>query len=95
MSKAYNKQLLKIGSEIAEEMGINDKVHTGVYTCLGGPNYETVAELRMLRMLGVDAVGKFSSNPLPLPTYLYLPRNYSTDVANLMSSLNASCCENP
>ena len=26
----------------------------GVYAMVGGPNYETVAELKMLRELGVD-----------------------------------------
>ena len=30
----------------------------GVYAMVGGPNYETVAELKMLRELGVDSVGK-------------------------------------
>ncbi len=30
----------------------------GTYTMLGGPNFETPAELRMLRTCGVDAVGK-------------------------------------
>lgn len=57
MNKAYDNRLLEIGQEVAEEMGIGDIVHKGVYTCLGGPNFETVAELKMLRMVGVDAVG--------------------------------------
>lgn len=59
MNKAYSTSLLEIGSQVAEEMGIADIVHKGVYTCLGGPSFETVAELKMLRMVGVDAVGKF------------------------------------
>ncbi|XP_033207169.1 purine nucleoside phosphorylase-like isoform X2 [Belonocnema kinseyi] len=57
MNKAYNKEILEIGSQVAEQMGIGDIVHKGVYTCLGGPSFETVAELKMLRMMGVDAVG--------------------------------------
>ena len=57
MNKAYNKTLLEIASQVAEEMEITDIIHKGVYTCLGGPNFETVAELKMLRMMGVDAVG--------------------------------------
>ncbi|XP_053980629.1 purine nucleoside phosphorylase-like isoform X2 [Hylaeus volcanicus] len=57
MNKAYSNTLLDIGQQVATEMGIDDIVHKGVYTCLGGPNFETVAELKMLRMVGVDAVG--------------------------------------
>lgn len=57
MNKAYNDTLMGIGRQVAEEMGVGDIVHEGVYTCLGGPNFETVAELKMLRMIGVDAVG--------------------------------------
>ncbi|CAD6234069.1 GSCOCG00007521001-RA-CDS [Cotesia congregata] len=57
MNKAYDRELLKVGQEVAEEMGLSDIVHRGVYTCLGGPSFETVAELKMLRMIGVDAVG--------------------------------------
>lgn len=32
-------------------------LHEGVYTMVGGPNYETGAELAFLRMIGTDAVG--------------------------------------
>lgn len=57
MNKAYDRKLTNYAFQIAKEMGIENDVHEGVYTCLGGPNYETVAELKMLKILGVDAVG--------------------------------------
>lgn len=57
MTNAYDKDLVRLAKKIGKEMGIQNEIHGGVYTCLGGPNYETVAELRMLKILGVDAVG--------------------------------------
>ncbi|KAF7989491.1 hypothetical protein HCN44_008165 [Aphidius gifuensis] len=38
-------------------MGIADKIHIAILTCIGGPNFETPAELRMMRIFGIDAVG--------------------------------------
>lgn len=57
MSKAYDLELIKMARELSKEMGIEKETHTGTYTCLGGPNYETVAELKMWRQLGADAIG--------------------------------------
>lgn len=57
MNKAYDIDLKHRALKIARDLGIEKEVHEGVYTCLGGPNYETVAELRMLKILGVDCVG--------------------------------------
>ena len=39
-------------------IGLEGVVREGVYTMVGGPNYETIAELKLLRALGVDSVGK-------------------------------------
>lgn len=57
MNRAYDPELIHIAHKLVREMEIEHETHTGVYTCLGGPNYETVAELRMWKLLGVDAVG--------------------------------------
>ncbi|TDG53248.1 hypothetical protein AWZ03_000063 [Drosophila navojoa] len=54
---SYNKDLINKAIEISKTMGIESSVHVGVYSCLGGPTYETIAELKALRMMGVDAVG--------------------------------------
>jgi len=55
MSYAYNKDLLNIAEKAAEYLGI--KTQRGVYAALTGPVYETPAEIRMLRILGAEAVG--------------------------------------
>lgn len=57
MNKAYDLEMRRHAMDIAKELGIEKEIHEGVYTCLGGPNYETVAELKMLKILGVDCVG--------------------------------------
>jgi purine-nucleoside phosphorylase len=55
MNPAYDPDLLKIAEEAAIECNV--PVRRGVYIVLAGPNYETQAEMRALRMLGADAVG--------------------------------------
>ncbi|WP_042162634.1 purine-nucleoside phosphorylase [Paenibacillus gorillae] len=55
MSEAYSKRLRAVAREIAVTQGLT--LREGVYAGLLGPNYETPAEIRMLRTLGADAVG--------------------------------------
>lgn len=58
MSDAYSKELRKLALDISTELGYSDFVREGVYCMVSGPNFETVAEARMLHILGSDSVGK-------------------------------------
>ncbi len=55
MSNAYDKSLRELAKQVAKDLSI--PVYEGVYVAVAGPNFETPAELRMLRSLGADAVG--------------------------------------
>ena len=55
MSQVYDRELMKIAREVSDKNGIS--LQEGVYAGLGGPSFETPAELRFLKAAGVDAVG--------------------------------------
>lgn len=55
MSQVYDRTLLNIARHTAQKNHI--PVQEGVYVGLSGPSYETPADLRFLRVAGVDAVG--------------------------------------
>lgn len=55
MSRPYDQELMRRAVEIADEEEI--RIHTGVYVAVTGPNLETRAEYRFLRMIGADVVG--------------------------------------
>lgn len=55
MAQAYDRELRRRALRVAGEAGI--VLHEGVYVCVSGPNFETPAEIRMLRLMGADAVG--------------------------------------
>jgi len=55
MSQAYDPALKHLAREVASSNGI--PLQEGVYICLAGPSFETPADLRFLRTIGVDAVG--------------------------------------
>jgi len=55
MSQAYDPDLRALARAAAAAEGVT--LHEGVYVCLGGPTFETPADLRFLRGVGADAVG--------------------------------------
>ncbi|MDY0408364.1 purine-nucleoside phosphorylase [Virgibacillus soli] len=55
MSEAYSRDLIKLTKDCAEELEMS--IQEGVYVGNTGPTYETPAEVKMLRLLGGDAVG--------------------------------------
>jgi purine-nucleoside phosphorylase len=55
LSYAYNKDLINLAEKMAKNLNIDIK--KGVYAALTGPVYETPAEIKMLRILGADAIG--------------------------------------
>ena len=59
-NNCYDKEYRIMAKKIHESMGENVQgtLQEGVYAMLGGPNFETVAELKMLKVCGIDAVGK-------------------------------------
>ncbi|MBA4852439.1 purine-nucleoside phosphorylase [Emticicia sp. BO119] len=56
MSEPYEMEMVERALLIATQNGL-EGLHKGVYVSVAGPNLETKAEYRLLRMLGADAVG--------------------------------------
>lgn len=54
-SEIYTKSLRDVAKKVAEKNNI--KLNEGVYTWWTGPSYETPAEIKMISVLGGDAVG--------------------------------------
>jgi purine-nucleoside phosphorylase len=55
MADAFDADLRRLAHAAADRAGVD--LREGIYIMLSGPNYETRAEMRMLRTLGGDAVG--------------------------------------
>lgn len=55
MSEPYSKSMINKAKEIANELDI--MVHDGIYLGLQGPTFETLAEYKMVKVLGADCVG--------------------------------------
>ncbi|MGI8438416.1 MAG: purine-nucleoside phosphorylase [Chthoniobacterales bacterium] len=55
MTETYSAAWRESFAQAAQELSV--KLHEGVYAGLLGPQYETPAEVRMLRTLGADAIG--------------------------------------
>jgi purine-nucleoside phosphorylase len=71
MSQPYQQPLIKKALTIAKENNIT--CHTGVYVAVTGPNLETRAEYRYLRIIGGDAVGMSTVPEVIVANHMGLP----------------------
>ncbi len=55
MHNAYDWDLRRLAAQVAADLGF--PLQEGVYVMLGGPSFETPAEVAFLRAIGGDAVG--------------------------------------
>ena len=55
LTRVYDRQLIRVAKRAAKASKL--RFRTGVYMALAGPNYETPAEIKAFRRLGVDAIG--------------------------------------
>lgn len=56
-NNSYDGALVAHALDIADEMNLKNSVHEGVYVCVGGPTYESIAEARLLVAFGGDCAG--------------------------------------
>lgn len=69
--RPYDELLLRQASEIAEKLQI--PLRKGVYVSVTGPNLETPAEYRFLRVIGADAVGMSTVPEVLVARHMNLP----------------------
>ncbi|MCF6240455.1 MAG: purine-nucleoside phosphorylase [Bacteroidales bacterium] len=71
MSKAYSPEINKIIEQQAAKLKI--KLNKGVYVAVAGPNLETPAEYRFLKVIGADAVGMSTVPEVIVANHMSLP----------------------
>jgi purine-nucleoside phosphorylase len=71
MSAPYLKSLIEKALSIAQKDGIT--CHQGVYVAVTGPNLETKAEYKYLRIIGGDAVGMSTVPEVIVANHMQIP----------------------
>ena len=91
MSQPYSVEMIAKAKSIAQELNI--EIHDGIYLGLQGPTFETMAEYRMVKILGADCVGMSTVPEVIVARHMDLETfgvSVITDMANDESILNVS-----
>ena len=86
MSEVYRKDLQDIIRTVAKENDI--KLQEGVYAQLTGPSFESPAEIRLLKSLGVSAVGMSTVNEAIAANHMGLKVCGVSCISNLAAGLS-------
>jgi purine-nucleoside phosphorylase len=88
MSVAYDPEVRAQLHEVAEAAGIG--MREGVYAAMMGPQYETPAEIRMLRQLGAHAVGMSTVHEVIALRHMGVRVGAMSCITNLAAGVGAS-----
>lgn len=55
MQRVYDRELRELAKNVAGELGF--ELREGIYAYMSGPQYETPAEIRALKLMGANLVG--------------------------------------
>lgn len=85
LSQLYSPDLQTLALDCAARLGI--PLRKGVYAYLPGPQYETPAEIRALRLLGADAVGMSTVPEAVAAAHCGLPVLALSHLANMAAGI--------
>jgi purine-nucleoside phosphorylase len=88
MTGAYDPELRALLRDVAAKAGI--ALREGVYAAMTGPQYETPAEIRMLRQLGAHAVGMSTAHEVIALRHMGVRVGALSCITNLAAGVGAS-----
>lgn len=71
MGKPYDQEMIRVLKNVAATNQI--EIHQGIYAAVSGPNLETRAEYRYLRIIGADVVGMSTVPEVIVANHVGLP----------------------
>jgi purine-nucleoside phosphorylase len=86
LSRAYDGRLGDLLEQVASDGHVG--LRRGVYACMPGPAYETPAEIRMLRVLGADAVGMSTVPEVVAARHMGVPCVGISVITNLAAGIS-------
>lgn len=93
LSSAYDPELRKIAKDVCRKRKI--ACHEGVYLAVGGPSYETPAEIRAFRTLGGDVVGMSMIPEIIVARQMDVRALGLTWTANMASGMKGALLSHP
>ena len=86
MKDCYDPKMREI--LIQSALDVKVKLHSGIYAWYSGPSFETVAEIKAIRMLGADAVGMSTVPEVILARFLGLRCAAISTITNMAAGLS-------
>ena len=92
-SEVYDSEYVSLLEEKAREAGI--RIHKGVYAYCKGPQYETPAEIRALKLWGADAVGMSTVPEAIVAAHCGMRTAAVSCITNFAAGLNSGKLSHP